>query len=141
VGTYVRKRPKIFLCYCHHTQAIEGVPKIRDGYNPATWMLEITTPGAEQRLGRDFADIYHSSALFKEREALIADLEKPPPGTKPLAFDTVFSRSAFDQLRVCLWKNNWTYWRSPQYNTVRFFFTVVVALLFGTIFWDKGTKR
>lgn len=117
------------------------MPKIRDGYNPATWMLEITTPGAEQRLGRDFADIYHSSALFKGREALIADLEKPPPGTKPLAFDTVYSRSAFDQLRVCLWKNNWTYWRSPQYNTVRFFFTVVVALLFGTIFWDKGTKR
>ena len=42
---------------------------------------------------------------------------------------------------ACLWKQHWSYWRNPHYNVVRFFFTTVVALLFGTIFWDLGTKR
>ncbi|XWS11667.1 hypothetical protein CRYUN_Cryun37aG0019100 [Craigia yunnanensis] len=28
-------------------EAVPGVPKIKDGYNPATWMLEISTPAVE----------------------------------------------------------------------------------------------
>ena len=42
-------------------QAIPGVPKIRDSYNPATWMLEVTSPSAEAKLGIDFAHIYEES--------------------------------------------------------------------------------
>jgi hypothetical protein len=33
-----------------------------------------------------------------------------------------------------------SYWRNPPYNTVRFFFTTINALLLGTIFWDLGGK-
>lgn len=46
-------------------QAISGVPKIPEDLNPATWMLEVTTPGNEARLGTDFADSYANSGLFK----------------------------------------------------------------------------
>jgi hypothetical protein len=46
-------------------QAIPGVPKIRDGYNPATWMLEISSPAAETHLGVDFAEVYSNSPLFQ----------------------------------------------------------------------------
>lgn len=46
-------------------QAIPGVPKIEDGYNPATWMLDISTPAAESELGLDFADIYAKSSLYQ----------------------------------------------------------------------------
>jgi hypothetical protein len=49
----------------HHEQAINGVPPIREGYNPATWMLEVTTPAAEIRIGHDFADIYRNSDLYQ----------------------------------------------------------------------------
>jgi len=45
-------------------QAMPGVPALRQGVNPATWMLEVTTPAAEQRLGLDFADAYRKSELF-----------------------------------------------------------------------------
>jgi hypothetical protein len=45
-------------------QAVEGVPKIRPGYNPATWMLEVTSSVEENRLGVDFAEIYRKSNLF-----------------------------------------------------------------------------
>lgn len=46
-------------------KAIEGVPKIRSGYNPATWMLEVTSSAEESRLGVDFAEIYRRSSLYQ----------------------------------------------------------------------------
>lgn len=44
---------------------IEGVPKIKDGYNPATWMLEVTSAAQEVVLGVNFTDIYRSSELYR----------------------------------------------------------------------------
>ncbi|KAK8595090.1 hypothetical protein V6N13_015999 [Hibiscus sabdariffa] len=76
-------------------EGIEGVSKIKDGYNPATWMLEVSTTAQELALGVDFADIYKKSDLYRRNKALIEDLSKPAP---------------------------------------------VIALMFGTLFWDLGTK-
>lgn len=39
--------------------------KIRPGYNPATWMLEVTSSTEENRIGVDFAEIYRKSNLFQ----------------------------------------------------------------------------
>ncbi|KAH7834833.1 hypothetical protein Vadar_020121 [Vaccinium darrowii] len=44
---------------------VSGVPKIRNNYNPATWMLEVTSTSAEAELGIDFAQIYENSVLSK----------------------------------------------------------------------------
>jgi len=41
------------------------VRKITDGYNPATWVLDVTNGASEHRLGVDFADAYESSDLYK----------------------------------------------------------------------------
>jgi hypothetical protein len=49
----------------HIIQAIQGVSKIKDGYNPATWMLEVTTTSQEQILGLDFNDMYKKSELYQ----------------------------------------------------------------------------
>lgn len=38
---------------------------IPSGYNPATWMLEVTTPAAEERIGADFADLYEKSEQYR----------------------------------------------------------------------------
>ncbi|MBA0807504.1 hypothetical protein Gohar_023308 [Gossypium harknessii] len=35
----------------------------------------------------------------------------------------------------------WSYWRNTSYTAVRFFFTTVIALMFGTMFWNVGSKR
>ncbi|KAL2332413.1 hypothetical protein Fmac_019994 [Flemingia macrophylla] len=45
-------------------ESIEGVSKIKDGYNPATWMLEVTTTAQELGLGVDFTDLYKNSDLY-----------------------------------------------------------------------------
>ncbi|XP_045797964.1 pleiotropic drug resistance protein 1-like [Trifolium pratense] len=49
-------------------EGIQGVSKIKDGYNPATWMLEVTTPSKEVELGIDFAEVYKNSELYGEKE-------------------------------------------------------------------------
>ncbi|KAI3875054.1 hypothetical protein MKW98_019627, partial [Papaver atlanticum] len=128
---------------CHlirYFEGIEGVSKIKDGYNPATWMLEVTSVGQEGGLGVDFANIYKSSNLYKRNKELIKELSVAPPGTKDLYFPTLYSRSFFIQCMACLWKQYWSYWRNPPYSSLRFYFTIFIALMFGTIFWDLGTK-
>ncbi|KAL4180860.1 hypothetical protein AMTRI_Chr12g268230 [Amborella trichopoda] len=121
-------------------QSIEGVPEITSGYNPATWMLEVTSIASENGLQADFANIYANSPLYERNMALIEELSKPTPGSQDLHFETQFSQPFMVQAVACLWKQHWSYWRNPQYNAVRFFFTLVAALLFGSIFWDMGSK-
>jgi hypothetical protein len=46
-------------------KGIQGVSKIKDGYNPATWMLEVTNSSKEVELGVDFAEVYKNSELHR----------------------------------------------------------------------------
>lgn len=120
---------------------VEGVPPIKDGYNPATWMLEVTSMSEERRLGVDFAEVYQSSELYKRNIELIDHLSKPAPDSSDLDFATKYSQPSLEQFRACLWKQHWSYWRNPHYTAVRFFFTTIISLMFGTICWKFGTKR
>ncbi|KAL5750507.1 hypothetical protein ACOSP7_025110 [Xanthoceras sorbifolium] len=122
-------------------QGISGITPIPSGYNPATWMLEVTTPFVEERLGVDFADLYRKSDQYRNVESLIQDLSVPPAGSKPLRFSSTYSKDQLSQFMICLWKQNLVYWRSPQYNAMRLCFTTIAALIFGTVFWDVGSKR
>ncbi|XP_066306468.1 ABC transporter G family member 36-like [Miscanthus floridulus] len=124
----------------NYFEAIQGVSKIKDGYNPATWMLEVTTTSQEQILGLDFSDMYKKSELYQRNKALIKELSQPAPGSSDMHFSSKYSQSSITQCVACLWKQNLSYWRNPPYNTVRFFFTTIIALLLGTIFWDLGGK-
>ncbi|KAI6703167.1 hypothetical protein NL676_012303 [Syzygium grande] len=44
--------------------AVPWVPKIRDGYNPATWKLEITAPQVEAPLGNALLDAYELMTIL-----------------------------------------------------------------------------
>lgn len=46
-------------------EGINGVHKIKDGYNPATWMLEVTSLAQESALGVDFSELYKNSDLYR----------------------------------------------------------------------------
>nr|CAB3490651.1 unnamed protein product [Digitaria exilis] len=46
-------------------EAIPGVPKIDDNYNPSTWMLEVTSTSMEAHLRINFAQIYRDSSMYK----------------------------------------------------------------------------
>ncbi|KAF3332106.1 ABC transporter G family member 44 [Carex littledalei] len=122
-------------------ESIPGVSKIKDGYNPATWMLEVSTIAQEEVLGIDFAETYRNSELYKSNKEIIKELSKPPPGTSDLHFPTQYSQSFVTQCKACLWKQHLSYWRNPPYTVIRFFFSLLIALMFGTIFWRLGGKR
>ncbi|GJU32952.1 pleiotropic drug resistance protein 1-like protein [Tanacetum coccineum] len=117
---------------------IHGVSKIKDGYNPATWMLEVTTSAQEIALGVDFTSIYRNSELYKRNKALIAELSVPSPGTKDLYYPTQYSQSYLIQCIACLWKQHLSYWRNPPYTAVRFVVTTLVGLFLGTVFRNLG---
>ncbi|XVF07719.1 hypothetical protein REPUB_Repub06bG0163900 [Reevesia pubescens] len=121
-------------------EAIQGVPKIMDGYNPATWMLEVSAPPVEARLNVDFADIYANSSLYRRNQELIKELSTPAPGSNDIFFPTKYSQSFFTQCKACFWKQHWSYWRNPRYNAIRFFMTIVFGIIFGLIFWNKGKQ-
>ncbi|KAL3515880.1 hypothetical protein ACH5RR_022782 [Cinchona calisaya] len=121
-------------------ESISGVPKIKNNHNPATWMLEITSTSSEAGLGVDFAQIYKNSTLFEENMVLVKKLSVPSPGSKVLNFPTRFSLNGWGQFKACLWKQFWSYWRSPSYNLTRFLFILLSSLIFGVLFWDQGEK-
>ncbi|VFQ92295.1 unnamed protein product [Cuscuta campestris] len=124
----------------HYFESIHGVQKIKEGYNPATWMLEVTASSQELLLGVDFTDVYKNSDLYRRNKALISELSTPRPGSNELYFPTQYSQSFWSQCMACLWKQHWSYWRNTSYTAVRFIFTTIIALTFGTMFWDLGTK-
>ncbi|KAJ1704497.1 hypothetical protein LUZ63_004276 [Rhynchospora breviuscula] len=128
---------------CHlveYLEAVKGVKKMSDSYNPATWMMEVTESSQEEALRVDFHQIYKDSVLYQRNMAIVNKLSAPPPSSTELHFPTKYSQPFLMQLLVCMWKQYLSYWRNPSYNVVRFVFTSVIALFFGTVFWRKGQK-
>ncbi|GER27444.1 ABC transporter G family member 37 [Striga asiatica] len=121
-------------------EGISGVPRIQANYNPATWMLEITSVSSEAKLGLDFADIYKNSSLHKVNKDLGQKLSIPPPGSKDLHFERPYAQNSWGQFKSCLWKQHFSYWRSPSYNLMRSLHMLFSSFLFGILFWNQGQK-
>ncbi|WOH15074.1 hypothetical protein DCAR_0934609 [Daucus carota subsp. sativus] len=122
-------------------EAINGVPKKKDGYNPATWMLDVTSKVQEETLGVKFGEVYKKSELYRRNKESIEAISIPTPDSQDLQFATQYSQSFFTQCIACLWKQHWSYWRNTNYSFVRILFALFTGLLFGTIFWNVGPVR
>ncbi|CAJ2632858.1 unnamed protein product [Trifolium pratense] len=121
-------------------EGIQRVSKFEDGCNPATWMLEVTSPEKEMELGIDFAEVYKNSELYRRNKDLISELSIPAPDSENLHYPSKYSRSLFTQCKACLWKQHWSYWRNSRYNGLRFLFTTVASTFLGCMFFGIGSK-
>ncbi|KAK0607498.1 hypothetical protein LWI29_015832 [Acer saccharum] len=121
-------------------EGISSVPKIKANYNPATWMLEVTSASMEAQLGVDFANIYEESPLYQFTRELVRQFSEPQPGSRDLHFPTRFPQSTRMQFMACLWKQHLSYWRSPEYNFTRLVSMICSAIMFGLLFWQKGKE-
>nr|QVT92295.1 ABC transporter [Salvia miltiorrhiza] len=110
-------------------EGIQGISSIKDGYNPATWMLEITASPQEAALALDFTQIYRNSELYMRNKALIKELSEPAPGSTDLHFPKQYAQPFWTQCKACLWKQHWSYWRNPPYTAVRLLFTTFIAVM------------
>ncbi|KAM1244186.1 hypothetical protein COP2_036623 [Malus domestica] len=81
-------------------EGIDNVSKIRDGYNPATWMLEVTSSAKEMAMEIDFAEVYKNSELYRNKE-LIKELSTPASDSKDLHFPTQYSQPFLTQCIAC----------------------------------------
>ncbi|KAL0348160.1 UNVERIFIED_CONTAM: Pleiotropic drug resistance protein 3 [Sesamum angustifolium] len=121
-------------------EGIPGVPKFRESCNPATWMLEVTSSSSEAEFCIDFSHIYMNSALHVNNKEVVRKLSTPPSGSKDLHFPTRYSQNGWGQFKTCLWKQYWSYWRSPSYNLRRWTYMLIASFLFGFLFWGQGKK-
>ncbi|KAK9829450.1 hypothetical protein WJX72_005937 [[Myrmecia] bisecta] len=125
-----------------YLEAVPGVAPIKPGYNPATWMLEVT--GGSMSTGAaassaDFPTIYKESELYKQNMAQVERLiEEGKRDHKPLSMSARYAISKLLQARTLIRKFTTAYWRSPAYNLTRILMTVTISLLYGLMFLDKG---
>ncbi|XP_052625055.1 ABC transporter G family member 31-like [Lactuca sativa] len=102
-GGKVGERSNILIKYF---ESVNGITPMPSDYNTANWMVEMTTPAAEERLGQDFLVIYKNSKQYRDIEALIQQTSTPQTGSEPLHFSSTYSQTDFSQFRTCLWKQN-----------------------------------
>ncbi|KAL0018676.1 hypothetical protein WJX77_002041 [Trebouxia sp. C0004] len=124
----------------NYFQGVKGVHCIEEGMNPATWMLEVTTPGMESKLGVSFAQYYASSDLAKHYAKLLEDYSSPVAGSKQLKFATHYPKPMMTQFWAIFAKYTAAYWRMPEYNGTRFLLALGVGFIFGAMFWRLGDK-
>ncbi|TMW67508.1 hypothetical protein Poli38472_011128 [Pythium oligandrum] len=125
-------------------ESIEGVTPLEEGYNPATWMLEVIGAGVGNTANADtdFVAMFESS----EKKALLDEslarpgMCTPAPGVAALAFKSKRAASSWTQARFLCKRFVNLYWRSAEYNLTRFVISILLALVFGLAYADTEYK-
>ncbi|GLC46814.1 hypothetical protein PLESTM_001929100 [Pleodorina starrii] len=142
-----------------YLEAIPGVPRYQPVFNPANYMLEVTSPAAEKTMGVDFAELWEASdraataaARLQQYMGHTAVAANDSGSGGAAATDVAeavaaaatgrrYSQSSAVQLYLLVQRFLVSYWRNPAYNLLRFMVTVLLALALGTLYWNRGTKR
>lgn len=103
--------------------------------NPSCWFCIFFS------IQKIFCFLIYLFFCLRRNRVLVERLNKLNSNAKELNFPTKYSQSYYDQFLACLWKQNLSYWRNPQYTAVRFFYTLIISLMLGTICWRFGSKR
>ncbi|KAI3428353.1 hypothetical protein D9Q98_006733 [Chlorella vulgaris] len=123
-------------------EAQPGVEPIRAGYNPATWMLEVTggsTSTTFKSSDQDFPTIYAESELCRSNRANMERLAaEGKKAFEPLRLSSTYATSWNMQRAVLTQKFFKIYWRSPNYNFVRFLMTLMIAIILGLVYLGEG---
>lgn len=69
--------------------------------------------------------------LCRDYQKMIDEFSEPKEGAKALAFDTVYAKPLYRQYTINFWRFMITYWRTVEYNAVRYLLTAVIGLAFG----------
>ncbi|KAL6777130.1 hypothetical protein ACKKBF_B20305 [Auxenochlorella protothecoides x Auxenochlorella symbiontica] len=125
-----------------YLEAQPGVEPIRPGYNPATWMLEVTGGSMSTTFkdaGQDFPTLYKASSLYQANEAHAAHVMAVGAEThRPLSLSSQFAVSHAMQRRWLIRKFCKMYWYLPEYNMTRIMLTVVISLVYGATYFGQG---
>ncbi len=125
-----------------YLESYPGVNSIRPGYNPATWMLEVTGGSMAttfKAADLDFPEEYAVSELKtrngREGDAIVARTRE---ASSELTIESRYATSFTTQARMTLKKYFAFYWRAPHYNMTRIVMTLLIALLYGLVYLNEG---
>ena len=125
-----------------YLESFPGVNPIKPGYNPATWMLEVTGGSMAttfKAADLDFPEKYASSDLKisndKEGDEIVA---RTLESSSELRIESRYATSFTTQARMTLGKYFAFYWRAPHYNMTRIIMTLLIALLYGLVYLNEG---
>ncbi|CAI5967444.1 unnamed protein product [Closterium sp. NIES-64] len=109
-------------------ESIPGVPPIQPGANPAAWMLESSPVSITPLIHRTMNSLNQQSSV-------------PLNGEADLFFPTQHPTMQLSQFATHLWKRHLMYWRMPDYNGACLFFSFVMSLFIGAVFFGFGKAR
>ncbi|KAG1677137.1 hypothetical protein FOA52_000943 [Chlamydomonas sp. UWO 241] len=130
-----------------YLQAVPGCEPVKDGVNPATWMLEVTGGAVSvtvKKLDVDWPQLYAGSALGEANTEYASSLVAGSLGThSPLTVagfgpNGRYAAPLSTQIGALFRKFFSAYWRMPNYNYVRYVTAVVIAVVYGSIFYKQG---
>lgn len=126
-----------------YLKAVPGTPDLLPGYNPATWMLEVTGGSMAtlvEAVDVDWPSLYEASALAADAKEhadwLVAEAQKQ--AVPPLHINDQYAKPFRVQLFECFNKYTWAYWHNPAYNAVRFGLTLITSFIYAAVYWKQG---
>uniref|UniRef100_H3GDX4 ABC-2 type transporter domain-containing protein n=1 Tax=Phytophthora ramorum TaxID=164328 RepID=H3GDX4_PHYRM len=121
-------------------ESIDGVAKLEQGYNPATWMLEVVGAGVgnDNSAKHDFVSLFKSSEKYRELEANLGreGVGRPSPSLAALEFKR--KRAASNWTQAVFLTKRWfdLYWRTASLNLTRVIVSLVLAISLGISYLD-----
>ncbi|KAG9399961.1 hypothetical protein AC1031_011427 [Aphanomyces cochlioides] len=104
-----------------------------EGYNPATWMLEVIGAGVEAKAAKttDYVQAFKDSEEYKLLQAGMDIYTVPRPDAPEMKYKTLCAAAHSTQFKCLLQRFMRMYWRTPSYNNTRIALAAVLAVLFG----------
>ncbi|ETN11713.1 hypothetical protein PPTG_22526 [Phytophthora nicotianae INRA-310] len=119
-------------------ESIDGVAKLEENYNPATWMLEVIGAGVGNSNGdkTDFVKVFQSSKHFQFLQSNLdrEGVTRPSPDLPELTYSDKRAATEMTQARFLIQRFFRMYWRTASYNLTRFFLAFTLGLLFGVTY-------
>ncbi|KAE9022836.1 ABC transporter G family member 34 [Phytophthora rubi] len=119
-------------------ESIDGVAKLEDNYNPATWMLEVIGAGVGNSNGdkTDFVKTFQESKHFQFLKSNLdrEGVSRPSPSLPALEFSDKRAATELTQTKFLMQRFFNMYWRTASYNLTRFSLALILGVIFGVTY-------
>ncbi|GMF16882.1 unnamed protein product [Phytophthora lilii] len=121
----------------NYFESIDGVAKLENDYNPATWMLEVIGAGVGNDSGDKtdffFVGLFKASEQAREMEANLDREGVGRPSRAVPALEFKRKRAASNWRQAVFLTKRWfdLYWRTATFNLTRFIVSLILGLVFG----------
>ncbi|OWZ22999.1 ABC transporter [Phytophthora megakarya] len=125
-------------------ESINSLTKLKENYNPATWMLEVIGAGVGNNSGdkMNFVDVFKGSKLFKRLESNLDQegVTRPSPSLPALEFSDKRAASELTQAKFLLQRFANLYWRTASFNLTRFAISLGMGIGYGITYGQAEYK-